>query len=313
MKFRKYHKVERWDHKDEVEGLNKGTVHIQEKIDGANGQVYFHEDYLYVGKRSGVVGKTNSYSFTIIDEFRGFPKTIFQNKAYKNFFLKYPYLRLYGEWLVKHTVIYSPENLKRFWIFDVYNDKEERFLKYEEYIPILEEFHLDFIPVIEIKQNPTMQELLDMVKVKNKIPKSSFGAETIEGLVYKNYDFVNRYGRCVYMKAVTKDFREIHHLVMGANKYDTPEVYIAAKYLTTVRMEKIFKKMIDEKNILTMKDIPEFIEKSYHDVITEDAWQIFGKNKKFRNAKISIYDLRKAITDKARNWFISKLQEESLK
>lgn len=327
MKFRKYEKVERWDHQDEIEGINIGTIHIQEKIDGANGSVWHDIDnsrtnWICVGKRSAMIGRANmnveldpintqnTHHWEIKDDFRGFPKHIFSNKAYFQFFRDNPAIRLYGEFLVKHTVIYAPEYMKRFWIFDVYNNEDNCFLPYDYYVPILQQYNLDFIPEIMVLENPHMETLLDMVRVNAETPESSFGAETIEGLVYKNYGFQNRYGRNVYMKAVTKEFREVHHAIMGSNRFDPPEVYLANKYLQVARMEKIYNKMKDDNPVLQMRDIPQFIERCLHDMIVEDSWQMLYKDKKMKKKKIDLYALRKVVGAKSKNWFITKLQKE---
>lgn len=314
MPHRKYEKVERWDH-EEIEGINKGVVHIQEKIDGANGQVFYEEDCIYVGSRTRILAKYNikKNNAEIIDEFRGFPKYVFQNENIKKFFIKYPTYRLYGEWLVKHIVIYEPNYLSRFWIFDIFDDESNRFLTYEEWEPIVKSLNLDFIPVIKILTNPTMKELLDMVKIDSKMPNSGFGAQRIEGLVYKNFDFVNKFGKSPYMKAVTKEFLEIHHAIMGSNRFDPPEVYIADKYIAIPRMRKIFEKMKETKTKIEMKDIPEFMERVYHDLLQEDSWSMFGRDKKLKNLKIDFRQLRKVVGNKAKNFFISTLREEIMK
>ncbi|NIM45365.1 MAG: hypothetical protein GTO54_07020, partial [Nitrososphaeria archaeon] len=247
----------------------------------------------------------------IKDEFRGLPKYIFDDKRIRKFFAetKEKYI-LYGEWLIKHTVNYDPEFMNRFWIFDVYDKEEHRYLKYPEYEDMLVTEKLDYIPVILTITDPTMDILLRMVREKEHTPKSGFGADAIEGLVYKNYDFINRFGNNVYMKAVTKDFYEIHRTVMGgAGKRIDPEVYLIHKYQTPARMEKMYHKMVDDHGTLQMKHIPEFMNRVLHDLFVEDAWNMFMRDKSVKKLRFDMGTLRKVSYAMSKNWYIDKLRQ----
>ena len=198
--FKEYEKVVRWDHEDEVEGITNGLVYIMEKIDGCNAQAsQGKDDFIYVGKRSCVVGRAkNEDNYTtkmpveIGDEFRGLPKYIFEDARIRKFFkdTKDKYL-LFGEWLVKHTVNYEQEFMSRFWIFDVYDKEKHKYVMYPDYADdLLEPYGLDYIKIFDLIENPTMDRLLDLVKNEKLIPKSNFGADCIEGLVFKNFAFI---------------------------------------------------------------------------------------------------------------------------
>lgn len=315
MIFKKYDKVERWDHKDEIEGINIGEVYIQEKIDGANAQVFFHDGHICIGKRSDIVARINVEYDTlqVKEEFRGLPDYIFKDrKCYKNLFKYYPEWRLYGEWLVKHTVIYGDIFINKFYVFDIYDENEQRFLQPDDYFHILDQFYISFIPLFYKLENPSMDELLDLTRKIEKIPKSNFGAEMIEGLVYKNYDFINRYGRNVFMKAVTKEFLEVNKLVFTSKKDDLVETQIISKFLTPTRMEKVYQKMKDEHEILNIKYIPEFMNRCLHDLITEDCWDIMFRDKIIKRSKgiLNVFELRNQCNLKSKNYFISRLQNE---
>lgn len=313
-----YEKVERWDHEEEVMGITDGLIYIMEKIDGANAQVcQGDDDYIYVGKRSATVGRAKNedkWPFEIQEEFRGLPKYIFEDSRFRKFFedTKEKYI-LFGEWLIKHTVNYDAEFMSRFWIFDVYDREEHRYLKYPEYAePLLEPYHLDFIKVIDALENPTMDQLLNLVQDEKKIPKSDFGADRIEGLVYKNYDFINRFGNNVYMKATTKDFHELHRVVMGgAKRLENPEMYLIHKYQTVARMDKMYNKMVDDAphNTLSMRNISEFMNRVIHDLFDEDAWNMFMRDKSVKRVRFDMGVLRKVSMAMSKNWFIDKLRQ----
>jgi hypothetical protein len=320
-RFKKYGRVSRWDHKEEIDGINEGRVHIFEKIDGSNASVWLSEDkqgkWVNIGKKTGFLGRGHmdiERWWMINEDFRGLPKYVLNNKAFYIFFRDFPHYRLYGEWLVKHTIRYPEIFLNRLWIFDIMDDDTGLFLPYDTFVPILEKYRIDYIPRIETVDNPDMGKLLDRVRVKAEIPESEFGAETIEGLVYKNYDFRNFKGELKFMKAVTKEFREKHTLVMGGSMKDVPmETYLTAKYLTHARMEKIFYKMVDDRNggLPKMDDIPEFLEKCLYDLFDEDAWNMFMKDKRVRKKSFQPFQFRKTVSVRAREWFIDKLQKDT--
>jgi len=220
--------------------------------------------------------------------------------------------RLYGEWLVKHTVNYDPKYMNTFWVFDVYDDVAHRYLEYKDYQPVLEKFGLPYIREIMVLDNPSFNDLLDLVRKDEQRPNSGFGAERIEGLVFKNYQFINRFGNNLYMKIVTKEFREVHHAVMGATRRDDVELQLVAKYLQPPRMEKMYQKLLDAvSQVPTMADVPQFMGMVYHDLLTEDAWQMFAHDKLVRRSRgVVDFTLLKRYSDmKARNWFVCRLQE----
>lgn len=217
---------------------------------------------------------------------------------------------LYGEWLVKHKVNYDPEFMNRFWIFDVYDNKEHDYMKYPDYYDWLLTYNLDVIPTYLSITDPTMDMLMRMVQEEKHTPKSNYGAVTIEGLVYKNYDFVNRFGNKVYMKAVTKDFYEVHRTVMeGARKTSDPEMYLVHKYQTPARMDKMYHKLVDDHGSLQMKNVSEFMSRVLYDLFTEEAWNMFMKDKSVKKAKFDMALLRKVSMAMSKNWFVDRLRQ----
>ena len=55
-----------------------------------------------------------------------------------------------------------------------------------------------------------------------------------EGVVIKNYDYKNKYGRQTWAKIVTNEFKAKHHIAMGAPVVgcEIVEEKIVAKYVT---------------------------------------------------------------------------------
>ena len=134
MEFKKYQHVERLG-SDEVEGILKGICYVFPKIDGTNSQLWWYND-LKAGSRNRELSVDNDNA--------GFCDWALKQEKFYNFFNKYKNLRLYGEWLVPHTLrIYKLSAWNNFYVFDIMED--EKYLRYEDYKILLDEFGLIMI------------------------------------------------------------------------------------------------------------------------------------------------------------------------
>jgi hypothetical protein len=310
--FKRYEKVHRFDHVDEVEGILKGECHIFEKIDGANASVWCEIDanrkpWIYGGSRNHVICKIDPAmkETTVFDSLQGFSKYILDDKNLVLFLLAYPFFRLYGEWLVKHTVVYDPKYTRKFHVFDVENRDTNRFLPYLQYRELIQEYEIPFIKPFDVLMNPTMESL------EGYLGKTNYGGTPQgEGIVVKNYGFVNQYGREVYAKLVTKEFSEMNKRVFGDNiTKEAIEVRIAYTYCTLERVMKIRNKIEAQLNrSSTIEDMGRLLGTIYNDIITEEMWSIL---KKYRNPTIDFRKLQKEITDLAKNHFMGILRGRS--
>ena len=81
-------------------------------------------------------------------------------------FLKsHPELRLYGEYLVPHTLkTYYDEAWNKFYVFDVVN--ESGYLPYEEYKAMLDEYDIEYIPPLCKIVNPVFDNLVELLDKK---------------------------------------------------------------------------------------------------------------------------------------------------
>lgn len=272
MSFKKYPKVHRLG-KEETEGILEGTVHIEEKIDGSNVSIWFEEGAIQVGTRNQ----------RITEGFNGFVQYVQEHPTLTTLFERYPHIRLYGEWLVRHTISYKETNYKQFYLFDVCSrtpetdaDPEAR----EEFWPRIAvhqlakdydlripEYHGEFV-------NPSVETIMQFVG------KSTLGEEG-EGVVLKNPQFRDKFGNHNYAKIVTEKFKENNGVTFGGNNKHSDtywEMYIVNKYMTLARIEKCMNKIqptVDHK--LDMADIPRIANTAYHDMLTEEIWEIAKK------------------------------------
>lgn len=125
MQFKKYQHIERLG-TPATEGILNGTVYIFDKLDGTNTSVYLNDNgEIEVASRSRALTAG-------IDDNHGVRAYILSNDCFKKYFEEYPNRRLYGEWLVPHTVRnYEDYAWKEFYVFDVMDG--DRYLSYDEY------------------------------------------------------------------------------------------------------------------------------------------------------------------------------------
>lgn len=273
MNFKKYPKVHRLG-KDETDGILFGTVHVEEKLDGSNVQIWMEEGELQFGTRNQ----------RITEGFNGFVEYCKNDEAINKFFEQYSDCRLYGEWLVKHTIQYNHTAMKQFYLFDITlrepnlsEDEREVFWPRREVAQIAEMYGFKTPQYHGSWTDPTED---DMKTIQGLAGLSALGEEG-EGVVLKNEDFRDKFGNHNHAKIVTEKFKENNGITFGGNNKfsDTYwEMYIVNKYMTLARIEKVMHKLqpqIDEK--LDLKHIPRITQTAYHDMLTEEIWEISKK------------------------------------
>lgn len=260
---RHYGKVHRLG-KEETEGILVGTVSVQEKVDGANVQIWVGENgKLMMGSRTRILRDD--------EQFNGFVPYVLAHEGIVNLLGTYPTLRLYGEWLVRHTIAYKETAYKKFYIFDIWDDKAMEFKDSQAVRTIAQMYEVDMVPMHGKFENPTIEALQEFVG------KSEFG-DRGEGIVLKNLDFRNSFGELCFAKVVTESFKEDNAVTFGGNNKHSDtyhEVYVVNKYMTLPRVKKIMDKLqpvISEK--LDMQHIPRVMMSAYHDMLIEEIWTI---------------------------------------
>lgn len=273
MKFKTYPKIHRLGKEETTGLLELGEVVIQEKIDGANTSIW-KDRTIKAGSRTRQLGK---------ESFNGFVEYIKDHPEFKAFFKKYPKHRLFGEWLVRHTVSYNETAYHKWYLFDIMTEKDQ-FLAQSEVEKIAKEFGFNYPQVFYVGK--ATEE-----KIKEFVGKTNLG-EKGEGVVIKNELFVNSFGDCVYAKVVTEKFKEDNALTFGGNNKHSDsywEMYVVNKYCTLARVQKIMNKLqptINEK--LDKQHTPRIVGTCYHDMITEEIWDIQDKVQEINFRKLKI-------------------------
>lgn len=272
VEFIKYPHLEKFGN-SAVDGIEFGEVYVFPKIDGTNGQIFKSNNQIYAASRNRVLTKEYDNA--------GFYNWVLTQQEFCNFFIDNPNLILYGEWLVPHTLkTYYDDSWKKFYIFDVFDTQKCGFLPYDVYSQILSRYpHINFITPTFKVNNPTMDDFLKAMQTNTFLIKDGMGIG--EGIVIKNYQFVNKYGRVTWAKLINNEFKESRSKKNNVKKIgkDTLEEKIIEEFLTESLIQKEKAKIINEYGEFNSSLIYKILNVIWHEFITEEIWQIIKQYK----------------------------------
>lgn len=273
MGFKKYQHLERFG-TTEVDQIELGTCYVFPKIDGTNASLWLENGEIQAGSRNR--------HLTLDKDNAGFLEWALKQNNIKEYLLKNPTHTLYGEWLVPHSLkTYREEAWRKFYVFDIIDSENEEgfYIPYDLYSDELDSFDIDHIIPISIIKNASYEQLV------NQLMKNVFliedGEGVGEGIVIKNYEYKNKYGRQTWAKIVTSEFKEKHTKTMGAsimNGKKLVEEEIAEKFVTKALCEKVYAK-IDNDSGFNSREIPRLLNTVFYDVIKEDSWNFIKEHK----------------------------------
>lgn len=288
MKFKRYQKVRRFG-TVETEGIEVGTCFIFPKLDGTNASCWLDGDEIKGGSRNR--------ELTLEKDNRGFYKWLLDQDNIKNFLLDNPKIRLYGEWLVKHTLnTYREDAWKNFYVFDV--SVGETCLPYNSYEHILDEYNINYISPLASVVDGDPETFTKYLDSNTYLIEDGEGVG--EGVVIKNYGFINKFGRTQFAKLRTNKFKESHGKTMGTPTIEKQPVErkIAQCYITEGRVEKMYQKIKDSHNGWRSKYIPELLGRVYHDFIEEEAYNFI---KEYNKPTIDFKKLQAMVIDQIKH------------
>lgn len=304
MKFERYQSLKRFG-MTEVEGIELGECLIFPKLDGTNSSIWISDDgHPAFGSRNRELSLDNDNAGFMAHFVKDSELTIDGEyemheplaKLYE-LFDAHPNLRLYGEWLVPHSLkTYRQDAWRRFYVFDVVVGEGEnaRYMPYDEYQPLMEEYGIDYIPPIARIKNASYEQLIH--QMKNNVFLIDEGKGAGEGIVIKNYEYVNKFGKTIWAKMVSNEFKEKHMKTMGAtdmNGKRMVEEEIAEKYVTQALVDKTYAKIETKYGLFDGKNIPELLNTIFYDVVNEEMWQILKEHKNptinFRTLQSLVY------------------------
>ncbi len=292
MEFIKYQHIERF-RTDEVDGIELGECYVFPKIDGTCSSVWLDAE-------GNVKAGSRKRELTLEQDNAGFYAYVLKQDNLKQYLIKHPTHRLFGEFLVPHTLkTYRDDAWQKFYIFDVCIDKEDgslEYIPYDIYQPMLEEFRLDYIPPICIVKNGSYEYFVKALEKNNFLIKDGAGAG--EGIVIKNYSFYNKFGRQTWAKIVTSEFKEKHIKTMGCPVLEAQKMIeekIVEDFCTSAFIEKEYAKIVTEKEGWQSKYIPELLGRVFSELIKEEIWNIV---KKYKYPKVNFKTLNALVIQK---------------
>ena len=288
--FHKYQHIERLG-TTEVDGILNGECYIFPKIDGTNGQVWLEDGQIKVGSRNREI--------TLESDNAGCAKYIIENHIFDDVLHQYPDWHIFFEWLVPHTIKYYEDNAwRKPYVFDVavYNAEEDyyKYLNYNHYSDILKQYdNIEIIPTLGILINPSANDIEYLLDSNTYLCKDN---KLGEGVVIKNYSFVNRFGRTTWAKVVRAEFKEKQHPTSKPKQTtEGIEKDIIEKYITKSLVEKEQAKIINECGDWSSKYISRLLGIIWHTFIDEETFHFI---KDFKNPIIDFKVLNRLCNEK---------------
>lgn len=270
MEFTKYMHLERLGTR-EVQGIEIGKTYVFPKLDGTNASVWLDNS-------GEIAAGSRNRTLSIGADNAGFYNFAIQCPNIKSYLEENPSDVLHGEWLVPHSLkTYQDTAWRRFYVFDV--NRNGVLLSYDDYQFTVENHNLDYISPLSIINNASV----DMFE--RELEKNTFmikdGDGYGEGIVIKNYGFINDGGRQVWAKLVTNSFKEKHIKSMGPAELtgDIIEQKIVEKYVTDALVNKVYDKIAVSSEGWQSKFIPRLLNTVFYDLVKEETWEFIKENK----------------------------------
>lgn len=262
-----------------------------EKLDGANTLVERTPNGLLLASRNNIVAfynEENPGDSQILNPFNGFVDYVFQRS---DLFLKLEQgVKLYGEWLIPHTLQYPDEMWRHFYAFD-------RTLGNQ-----LGLFTVPLVGLISANGYETPAELFDVAKELLAEYTKAVGRKT-EGLVMRRYDADIMSQK---FKVFSPDFKETAKVKSNPKKATDLEI-AAAGYYPVRAYQKVCLNVRDLNNgVLSMRDTPQILGRCSHDYFTE-YFPLAIKAMKYPILNTAL--VKKEVEGRVREMFISEQQQ----
>lgn len=277
-----------------VEGIEVGETHVFPKLDGTNGSIWFEDGQVQAGSRNRVLHLgSDNVGFLAYIMSKDPKAEKLRQMAEAN-----PHLIFYGEWLVPHTIKnYRDDAWRRFYIFDVLLRGTGEYIPYGHYQALLVEYGVDYLSPIRVFKNAGYEDYVKVLEQNTYLMKD--GAGFGEGVVIKNYGWVNRFGYKPFAKLISNAFKEDHYKEMGAPVIgpDVVEEKIVLEFVTKHLVDKVVAKFAIDGQPFDKKKIPGILNTVFYDLVTEELWEAIKKHK---NPKIDFGLLNRLTLDRVK-------------
>lgn len=290
MTFVKYMHIERYEENNpEIDGILNGLVYVFPKLDGSNHCIWFDNDKKTIrcASRNQII--TKDYDAT------KFINTYYIPNQHKidNMILENQNLVFYGEFMRPHVVKdYDDDVWDEWYIFDVYDRENNQWMDYETYASLINKYGLRVVTPMDKYNDPPIDLIHECVENNHYlISNGNIG----EGVVIKNYNFVNKYGRTTWAKMVRNDYK-IKAKQTPKERGEAPpsvEDIIVDNNLSREFIEKEYYKFIENAGAWNDRMIPDFIAYVWHEWWVDYSFDIIANSKDIINPK----ELRKRVAN----------------
>ena len=212
-------------------------ISISEKLDGANASFCLDET-----NETGISCYSRNTPLSEENRLRGFYDFVIDNILPIKYKLN-PKYRYYGEYLVSHKVIYKPKAYHNFYLFSIWDEENHRYVSDEIVKSEAVKLDLQTVPYFYEGQYISFEHLMGFVGKSELTLEPNTG----EGIVVKNVNYFDNYGRQVFVKLVSEKFAEVQKQKLPKNpNVNHKEIELVRSVLTPARIEKLIHKLVDE-------------------------------------------------------------------
>lgn len=212
-------------------------ISITEKIDGANASFTYDVD-----NPLGVSCYSRRLPLTTDNTLRGFYGWVNENIVPIKEKLN-PRYRYIGEWLVSHKIQYQEDKYHQFYMFSIWDEETEQYLSDDIVISEAERLGLKTVEYFYRGEFISYEHMSSFIGKSNMTKVPNMG----EGIVVKNSNYFDNFGKQVFVKLVSEKFAEVQKQKLPKNpNINEKEVAIIKSILTKPRVEKLMLKLVDE-------------------------------------------------------------------
>jgi len=267
--IKKYTDVVRLGKSTTADVLQKGDyISITEKLDGANASFCLDESPM------GVSCYSRNNPLDMNNRLRGFYDYIINNIVYAKDELN-PNYRYFGEWLCSHKIKYKEDAYYNFYMFSIWDEETHRYLSDEIVKSEAERLNIKTIPYLYEGEYISFEHLMSFVGKSDLTLEPNTG----EGIVVKNVDYIDTYGRQMFVKLVSEAFAEVQKQKLPKNpNIDFVLLEKIKSVVTKARVCKLINKLVDENIIqedYSIEDMGTILKslgnRIYEDIMKEES------------------------------------------
>jgi len=299
--YKSYLHVERLG-SDETDGILCGTVEVTPKMDGTNGCVWYDGKF-HAGSRTREVSlsKDNAdFCYWFNDEDSPHASML------REICREHPNWIIYGEWMgytkfVGNIKDYNTVAKMRFFVFDVFDTTIGQYLPRKEWIKEAPSLEVFSVPVLAILENPTVENILNVAN-QNRF-MLDHANHLGEGVVLRNDNFINKYGRQARAKLVLDEYKQNKSQKQNVLADGQVEQNIVSTYVTDAELTKAVEKTAEFFNEDFDKTKNKMVGFYLNLVLKDCVWdECANWVKRFKPQNINIALLKNLTQIRARNY-----------